>query len=331
MKAVVRERYGAPDGVRIADVAMPVPEANEVLLRVIACSVNPYDYHVALHGVPYVARLEGGITRPRTHRVGFDFAGIVEAGGTEVTRFRLGDEVYGFAAGAFAEYVCAGDTIARIPPGISFEEAAAVPTAGITALQALRDKGRLRANQKVLINGAAGGVGTFAVQIAKAFGAEVTAVCSTRNVDLVRSLGADHVIDYTRADFTLGPQRHYDLMIDNIGNRRWSEYKRLLTDDATCVLVGGPKTNRWLGPMSYWLKTRIASLRATQKVEVLIARMDPQDLQTLAEMIESRALHAVVERVVALDEVADALAAVGHGHVQGKIVMAVSRGRESQP
>ncbi len=219
-------------------------------------------------GTPFLARL-GGLRRPKDQRLGADFAGTVEAVGKEVTRFHPGDEIFGAANGAFAEYVVAReDRAAPKPANLTFEQAAAVPVAGLTAIQGLRDKGHIRAGQHVLINGAAGGVGTFAVQIAKSFGAEVTGVCSTHNVDTVRSIGADHVIDYSQEDFTRGARR-FDLMLDNVGNRSWAECTRVLRPGATLVLVSGPKSNRLLGPLSHVIKTRLASMRSSQKMSVL--------------------------------------------------------------
>lgn len=240
MKAVVRDRYGSPDVLELREVERPEVVDDGVLVRVRACSVNPYDYFVGLTGVPYVAHMEAGLLRPKSSRLGVDFAGTVEGVGRDVTRFQPGDEVFGARSGAFAEYVCVRRAVVSKPARLTFEQAAAVPTAALTALQALRDKGRIQAGQRVLVNGASGGVGTFAVQLAKSFGAEVTGVCSTGNVDLVRSLGADRVVDYTREDFTLGGER-YDLVVDVAGSRSWSELRRVLVEEGICVLVGVPR------------------------------------------------------------------------------------------
>jgi NADPH:quinone reductase-like Zn-dependent oxidoreductase len=322
MKAVVRHRYGPPEVLRIDEVDKPQPGKDQVLVRVRACSVNPYDCFVSLAGVPYLARPGAGLFRPRDHRLGVDFAGTVEQVGGEVTRFRPGDDVFGFRSGAFAEYLCVRNAVAVKPANLTFDEAAAVPTAALTALQALRDKGRLRAGQRVLINGAAGGVGTLAVQLAKSYGAEVTGVCSTRNVDLVRSLGADHVVDYTSEDFTLGGQ-HYHVLIDNAGNRRWAECRRVLAPDGVWVMVGGSKANRWLGPVSHWLRTRTASLGASQTVVPLLSTISQTDLDTLRELAESGAFTPVVDRRYPLSEVTEAFRYVAGGHARGKVVLTV--------
>ena len=238
MRAAVRDRYGPPDVVELRESAKPEAADGEVLVRVRATSVNPADWY-EVSGTPYFGRIAGGLRRPKSSRLGTDFAGTVEAVGKDVTQFRPGDEVFGGRSGAFAEYVTVPEDRAIVPKpaGVSFEQAAAMPIAGLTALQGLRDKGGIQAGKQVLVNGASGGVGTFAVQIAKSFGAEVTGVCSTRNVELVRSLGADHVVDYTREDFTRGGRR-YDIVLDVAGSRSWSEIKRVLDLHATVVLVG---------------------------------------------------------------------------------------------
>jgi NADPH:quinone reductase-like Zn-dependent oxidoreductase len=323
VKAAVRDRYGAPDVVELCEVDPPVPGDGGVLVRVRACSVNPYDYHVSLAGRPYIARIGAGLRRPKRRGFGVDFAGTVEAVGRDVGRLQVGDEVYGFGTAAFAEYVHAGDAVTRKPADLSFEEAAAAPTAALTALQALRDKAAVRQGQRVVINGASGGVGTFAVQIAKAAGAEVTGVCSTAKVELVRSLGADHVVDHHREDFTRTGER-YDLLIDNAGSHSWSALRRVLSDDATCVLVGGSKDNRWLGPLSRWATIRLAALGASQRVAVLLTDMRREDLDTLRELFEAGTLRAVIDRTYPLDNVADALRYVGAGHAPGKVVITIA-------
>jgi NADPH:quinone reductase-like Zn-dependent oxidoreductase len=242
VKAIVHERYGGPpDVLELREVDKPVVGDDEMLVRVHATSVNPVDWHTVT-GTPYLVRMMAGLLKPKSEFLGVDFAGTVEAVGKDVTQFQPGDEVFGARDGAFADYVCVREERAVVhkPAGVTFEQAAAVAVAAISALQGLRDKGQIQSGQKVLINGASGGVGTFAVQIAKSFGAEVTGVCSTRNVEIVRSIGADHVIDYTQEDFTLSEQR-YDLMLDVAGNRSWSDCKRVLNEKATLVLVGGPK------------------------------------------------------------------------------------------
>jgi NADPH:quinone reductase-like Zn-dependent oxidoreductase len=263
-----------------------------------------------------------GFRKPKSRLVGTDFAGTVEAVGSEVTEFRPGDEVFGGRTGAFAEYVCAR-FVALKPEHLSFEEAAAVPVAALTALQGLRDKGKIEPGQKVLINGASGGVGTFAVQIAKALGAEVTAVCSTRNVDLVRSLGADHVIDYSREDFTRRDER-YDLMFDNAGSKSWSDCKRVLARNATVVLVGGQMGNRLFGPLGHVIKMRLASLGSGRKATFFVAKFNKDDMQVLRELLEAGTLKPVIDRRYELSEIADAFRYMGEGHARGKVVIAVS-------
>lgn len=322
MRAAVRYRYGAPEVVEVRDVDRPRPADDGVLIRVRACSVNPYDCHVAVAGRPYIARVGAGLRRPKDPGFGVDFAGTVEAVGRGGAGLEVGDAVYGFGTAAFAEYARAGDAVARKPADLSFEEAAAAPTAAVTALQALHDKGQVQPGQRVLINGASGGVGTFAVQIAKAAGAEVTGVCSTPNVELVRSLGADHVVDYRSDDFTRATER-YDLLVDVAGTRPWSELRRVLASDATCVLVGGPKDNRVLGPLSRWGKTRLAAVGDSRRVAVLLTQMRHEDLDTVRELFEAGALRSVVERTYRLDATADALRHVGAGHARGKTVITV--------
>jgi NADPH:quinone reductase-like Zn-dependent oxidoreductase len=318
MKAIVHHEYGSPDVLELVDVDKPVPSDDEVLVRVHASSVNPAEWH-AVTGL-LVARTRAGLLKPKETRLGADFAGVVESVGGNVTDFKPGDEVFGGRTGAFAEYVSVRNAIAPKPSNVTFEQVAAVPIAALTALQGLRDKGQLQAGQKVLINGASGGVGTFAVQIAKALGAEVTGVCSTRNVEVVRSLGADHVVDYTKEDFTRSDAR-YDLMLDIAGSRSWSEYKRVLKPEATFVLIGSQKSNRLLGPLSHMIKVRLASLRASQTMTFFIAKLTREDLQVMRELIEAGKVTPVVERTYPLSETADALRYLGEGHAQGKIVI----------
>lgn len=322
VKAVVRDRYGGPDLVELRDVTPRALTDDGVLVRVRACAVNPYDAHVSLAGHPYVARIGAGLRQPRHAGLGFDFAGTVEAVGRRVDHVTAGDEVFGFGEAAFAEFVMTAKAMARKPANLTFEAAAAAPTAAVTALQALRDKAHVRPGQRVIVNGASGGVGTFAVQIAKAAGAAVTAVCSTRNADLVRSLGADRVVDYTREDFTLLDQRH-DLLIDVAGNRRWSAMRRVLSDDGVCVLVGGAKDNRWLGPLSRWAGARLAALPARQRVVPLLAQMRREDLDALRAMFEAGTLRSLIDRTYALDDTAEALRYVGSGHARAKVVITV--------
>jgi NADPH:quinone reductase-like Zn-dependent oxidoreductase len=321
MRAVVRRKYGPPEVLSLEDVEKPELADDGVLVRVRAASVNRADWYT-MTGTPYVARAQLGFFKPKSPLIGGDFAGTVEAVGKDVAELRPGDEVFGGRSGAFAEYVCARKGVAAKPANLTFEEAAAVPVAGLTALQGLRDKAQLQPGQKVLINGASGGVGTFSVQIAKALGAEVTAVCSTRNVDAVRSLGADRVVDYTREDFTRSDER-YDVMFDVAGNRSWSECKRVLSPQATLVMVGGPKGNPLLGPLGRIGKTRLAALRGSQTAVFFIAKFNKPDLAFLRELIEDGKVTPLVERRYDLGETADALRYMGEGHARGKLVITV--------
>ncbi len=324
MKAIVYREYGPPGVLEVQDVDKPVVADDELLVRVHAASVNPVDWHM-LTGKPFLVRTQGGLRRPKSDRLGVDFAGTVEAVGKDVTEFREGDEVFGGRNGALAEFVCVREerVVAPKPPNLSFELAGAVAVAAITALQGLRDKGQIQSGQKVLINGASGGVGTFAVQIAKSFGAEVTGVCSTRNVEMVRSLGADRVIDYTQEDFTRSGLR-FDLMLDNAGGRSWSECKRVLEPDGTLVIVGGPKTNRLWGPLGKAVMMRLASLRTSQTVVApFLAKLNKEDLVVLQELLESGTVTPVIDRQYELSDAAEAFAYLGEGHAQGKIAVTV--------
>jgi NADPH:quinone reductase-like Zn-dependent oxidoreductase len=282
MKAAVRDRYGA---LELREVDKPVPADDEVLVRVRASSVNPADWYF-LMGRPYVARMELGLRKPKDNRLGTDFAGTVEAVGKDVTRFRPGDEVFGGRTGAFAEYVAVPEDRAVVPKpaGVTFEQAGSVAIAAVTALQGLRDKGRVQPGQHVLVNGASGGVGTFAVQIAKALGAGVTGVCSTTNVDLVRSLGADHVVDYTREDFTRSDRR-YDVLFDVAGSRSWSECRRVLAPHAILVIVGAPKGGRLIGPLRHILALRLAATGSGRKAVFFVAKIVKADLEVLRELL----------------------------------------------
>jgi NADPH:quinone reductase-like Zn-dependent oxidoreductase len=323
MKAAVRDKYGSPDIVELREIEKPSPADDEVLVRIRAASVNPADWY-SVTGTPYVGRTAMGLRKPKSNRLGVDFAGEVEAVGKDVAQFRPGDEVFGGRDGAFAEYVCVreGRAVVPKPANVTFEEAAAMPVAALTALQGLRDKGRIQPGQKVLINGASGGVGTFAVQIAKALGTEVTGVCSTRNVDLVRSLGADHVIDYTHVDFTRSDQR-YDLVLDIAGSRSWAECRRVLNSQATLVIVGAPKGSRLLGPLSHVVKLRLAAVRSSQKVVFFIAKFNKADMVVLQELLATGKVTGVIDRRYELNEIADALRYMGEGHAQGKVVLTV--------
>jgi NADPH:quinone reductase-like Zn-dependent oxidoreductase len=320
MKAIVHACYGRADVLRFEDVAMPQPGGHEVLVEVRAVALNPLDWHY-MTGTPYIMRLNSGLGRPRSDRLGVDFAGIVAAVGPDVTRFKPGDEVLGSRFGAFAEYAVIAEDRALVPKPsrLTFEQAAAVPVAAVTALQGLRDNGRVKAGDKVLINGASGGVGTFAVQIAKALGAEVTGVCSTRNVELVRSLGADHVIDYKHEDFTRGDQR-YDVIIDNVGNHSLRAVRGVLEPDGTFVRIGGPKHDPWLGPVLGFLTAPLMSRVSSQKFEVLLAEMNAPDLQVLNSMIEAGQVTPVIDRTYPLQDIPAAIAYLETQRARGKVV-----------
>jgi NADPH:quinone reductase-like Zn-dependent oxidoreductase len=326
MKAIVRCDYGLAN-LKLEDVEKPVPENDQILVKVHAVSVNPYDWHF-VEGTPYVMRAMGvGLRKPKEIRLGVDFAGTVEAVGKNVTQFKPGDEVFGGRDGAFAEYVCrrAVGAVAPKPAGLTFEQAASINIAGITALQGVRDKGKVQPGQKVLINGASGGVGTFAVQIAKSFGGEVTGVCSTRNLEMVRSLGADHVIDYTKEDFTKGDQ-HYDVILDNVGNHSLSDYRRLLTPNGIYVLIGGGGANEqgFLGGLAKALDAAVYSKFVKQKMGMMMADPSTKDLTLLAEMVQSDKIKPVIDRTYkSLSEVPDAIRYLEEGHARGKVVITV--------
>jgi NADPH:quinone reductase-like Zn-dependent oxidoreductase len=322
MRAMVYDRYGSPDVLELREVEKPEVRDDGVLVRVQAASLNPLDWHM-LTGVPYLVRPQAGLRKPKHGVLGVDFAGTVESVGRSVTELQPGDEVFGTGSGSLAEYVCARRAVAPKPANVTFEQAAAVPVAAITALQGLRDKGRMQPGQNVLINGASGGVGTFAVQIAKSLGAEVTGVCSTRNVQMVRSIGADHVIDYTQEDFTRNGRR-YDVMLDIAGNRPWADCKRVLGDRGTLVIVGGPKGNRWIGPMGHVVKVRVASLAGSRKVAApFLARPNKEDMVVLQNLLADGKVTPVIEKRYALSDGAEALSYLGKGHARGKIVIDV--------
>lgn len=321
MKAIVYRDYGPPDILRCEDVEKPTPGDDEVLIRVRAAAANPMDYHF-MSGV-YLMRLATGLRKPKPTRPGVDVAGEVEAVGKNVTRFHPGDPVFGVARGTFAEYVCGSqDRFGLKPDNLTFEQAAAIPVAGATALQALRDKGRLQPGQKVLINGASGGVGTFAVQIARAFGADVTGVCSTKNVDLVRSLGANHVVDYTAGDFTRGKER-YDLVLDCVGNHPLSDYRRIMTDNGTLLPIGARASGRWVGPLAQLLKLLVSSWFVKQKVVFFVARVNTEELTALKELIEANKVTPVIDRRYTLSQVPEAIRYLKQGHARGKVVIAL--------
>jgi NADPH:quinone reductase-like Zn-dependent oxidoreductase len=325
MRAVVRRRWGRPrDVVELDEVAKPSPKDDEVLVRVRASSINRADYY-ALGGVAVLMRpMIGGFLRPKDEHVGGDFAGIAEAVGKDVSDVQPGDEVYGVRSGAFAEYVSAKTAVARKPANLSFEEAAAAPIAGLTALEAVRDHGRLQPGQRVLVNGASGGVGSFAVQLAKALGAgHVTAVCSSRNVERARALGADAVLDYAHEDYTRGGER-YDLIVDVAGTHSWHENLRVLRRGGTLVLAGMPTGNYLTGPLGrlarLWLTSRI---RRGRRVVFFVCKPNRANLATLRELIEEGKVRPPVDRVYPLAEIADALEEMGEGHTQGKLVVRI--------
>ena len=317
MKAIVHESYGPPEVLKIVEVEKPEVPDDEVLVRVRAASLNMVEWY-GMTGL-FLTRIGGGLLRPKDIRLGTDFAGVVEAIGKDVSDFKPGDEVFGGSHGAYAEYVTVGKELASKPANITFEEAAAVPVAALSALQGLRDHGKIQPGHKVLINGASGGVGTFAVQIAKAFGAEVTAVCSTQNIECARSLGADHVVDYTRADFTRSGGR-YDLLFDIVGSRSWFECKRVLKPDATVVIVGGPRTPV-IGPLSHVIRMHLAALGSSRKVMFFVAKFTPEDLMVLRDLLETGRVKPFVERTYPLTQIAGAMRYLGTGHARGKIVV----------
>lgn len=321
MKAIVSRCYGSPEVLKLEEVAKPTPEDNQVLVKVHAAAVNPLDWHY-MRGEPYVMRLSSGLGQPANTGVGVDFAGTVEAVGKNVTRFKSGDEVFGGRSGAFAEYVTVREDRALVlkPANLTFEQAAAVPIAAITALQGLRDKGRIQPGHKVLINGASGGVGTFAVQIAKSFGAEVTGVCSTRNVELVRSLGADHVIDYTQEDFTQG-ERRYDLILDNVGNRSFSDLRRVLKDSGALVMVGGSSRDPWLGMMMQPIKAGMLSPFVDQDLVMFLAELNQPDLEILSGLMQAGKVTPVIDRQYPLSEVPTAIRYLEQGRARGKVII----------
>jgi NADPH:quinone reductase-like Zn-dependent oxidoreductase len=324
MKAITHCEYGGPEVLKVEEIEKPVPNENQVLVKVRTASVNPLD--LTIRG-PVVIRPLLGLRKPKDTRLGVDYSGTVEAVGKNVTNFKAGDEVFGGRNGALAEYVCvlADRAVVLKPANMTFEQAASVPVAAITALQGLRDKGHIQSGQKVLINGASGGVGTFAVQIAKSFGTEVTGVCSTRNVDLIRSIGADHVVDYTKQDFTKTDQR-YDLIFDLVGNHSFSERRRILNPNGICVMAGlggagwheGFAT-RLLGELNGYLGSRFTS----QKFIAYIAQFNKADMSILADLMQTGKITPVIDRTFRFDETADALRYLETGHARGKVVITI--------
>lgn len=321
MKAIVQTQYGSPDVLQLRDVDKPFVQADEVLIRVHAAAVNIGDWHL-LRGMPYVVRLVAGLRRPRREIPGLDIAGQVEAVGANVQQFRPGDEVFGWCKGAFAEYAYApASNLLPKPANLTLEQSAAIGDSAFTALAAVRDQGKVQPGQRVLINGASGGVGTFAVQIAKAFGANVTGVCSTANLDMVRSLGADQVIDYTREDFVQAGER-YDVILDLVGNRSLSDCRRMLTRRGTYVVVGVKNMGRWLG-LGRQFKALSLSPFVRQRMRVFVVRHNREDLAALKDLVEADRLAPIIDRRYALSDVPEALRYQGEGHPRGKIVIAL--------
>ena len=323
MKAVVQYKYGSPDVLQLQEVDKPVVNDDEVLVRVHAAAVGPHDWHF-MRGTPYLVRMVAGPFKPRLKVLGRDVAGRVEAVGRYVKQFQPGDEVFGeINFGAYAEYVSVPeDGIVRKPANLTFEQAAAVPVSAITALQGLRDKGQIQPGHQVLINGAAGGVGSFAVQIAKSFGAEVTGVCSTRNVDLVRSIGAEQVIDYTQEDFTQSGQR-YHLMLDMVGNRSLSDCRRVLNPNGVYVSVGTAQMGDWIGPLTHVFKVLFSSAVGSQKMVPMLAKQTTNDLVFLKQLFEAGEVTPVIDRTYPLSKVPEAIRYLEEGHARGKVVITV--------
>jgi NADPH:quinone reductase-like Zn-dependent oxidoreductase len=324
MKAIVREKYGSPDVLQLKDVDMPVVDDDSVVVRVRAASINAYDWHM-MRGSPYLARMSEGLRKPKSTAMGVDVAGQVEAVGKNITQFRPGDEVFGALGGALAEYVrgTAKSVLVPKPAGLTFEQAAAVNMAGTTALQGLRDKGQIKSGQRVLIHGASGGVGTFAVQIAKALGAHVTAVCSTGNVDMIRSIGADQVIDYTREDFTRSEQR-YDLIFDVAASRSLSDCRRVLASNGILVVVGAAGGGRRMAPIVARLLAAVVSSRfSSQKMLPFLAKNSTEDLLVLKDLIEAGKVRPVIDRTYPLSETAEAMRYLETGHARAKVVITV--------
>ena len=323
MKAAIYTQYGPPDiVVQITNVEKPVPKDDELLIKVHAASVNPLDSHL-MKGGPYIVRVLLGLGKPKIKRPGVDVAGQVEAVGENVTQFKSGDEVFGLCKGTFAEHVCAPESAVVIKPdNVTFEQAAAVPVAALTALQGLRDKAKIRPGQKVLINGAAGGVGTLAVQIAKFFGAHVTAVCSTRNVDMVRSIGADHVIDYTQQDFTkINPGQCYDIIFDNVGNHSLSACRRLLNPKGINLMVGVLGGRGILSLLTRLVTALVWSRFISQKFICFIAKLNKQDLTLLSELLATGKLTPVIDKCYSLNQVPEAIRYLSEQHARGKVVI----------
>jgi NADPH:quinone reductase-like Zn-dependent oxidoreductase len=326
MKAIVYHNYGSPDVLRCEEIDKPTAGDNEVLIKVRAASVNPLDWKM-ITGGPYIVRKLLGLGKPKIKRPGVDVAGEIEAVGRNVTEFKQGDDVFSTCGGAFAEYACTSGSIPILksalvikPDNVTFEQAASAPVAAITALQGLRDKGHIQQAHQVLINGAAGGVGTFAVQIAKSYGADVTGVCSTRNVDMVQSIGADRVIDYTQQDFT-GSEHHYDLIFDAVGNHSLSAYRRILNPKGILVMAGAPNNGRLIGLLARLIGALVLSRLVSQKLIPFVARSNKDDLTIVSELMASGKVTPVIDRRYRLSEVPEALRYLEKGHARGKVVI----------
>lgn len=323
MRALVYRQYGSPDVLRIESVAKPTPAANQLLIKVEAAAINPLDWHF-MRGTPYLVRLQAGLGHPRHIGLGVDFAGTVAAVGPQISHFKVGDEIFGTANGSVAQYAVSTEVgLARKPSNLTFAQAAAVPVAALTALQALRDHAHVQPGQKVLINGASGGVGTFAVQLAKHFGAEVTAVCSTRNLALVRSLGADHVIDYSQRDFTRGSER-YDVIFDAVGNPGLLAVRQVLQPHGIVLLIGGQSDDRWLGGLIRPLEAMLIAPFVSQRYVFFIADANQtSDLEWLRDLLQAGKLNPVIDRQYAFSEAPAAMRYLEAGHARGKVVVAV--------
>jgi NADPH:quinone reductase-like Zn-dependent oxidoreductase len=334
MKAVIYTQYGPPDVLQIKEIEKPVPKENEVLVKVRAASINPFDWHM-IRGTPFLMRaMMAGLRKPKEPRVGVDCAGTVEAVGREVTQFKPGDDVFGGKAGALAEYLCvpADGGVALKPANVTFEQAAGIQIAGCTALQALRDKGKVQPGQNVLINGASGGVGTFAVQIARSMGAHVAGVCSSRNAELVRSLGADRVIDYTNEDFTKSDER-YDVIIDNVGTQPLSRFRQILKPKGIYIMIGGggPDEGGLIGPMGRPIQALLMSPFIGQKMGMMLAKASQDDLKYLAELMQAGKVTTVIDRTYPLSQIADAIRYLEHGHARGKVIITIAPEDDRSP
>lgn len=321
MRAIVCPKYGSPDVLRLEEVEKPVPKVGEILVKIEAAATNPLDWHF-MRGTPYFIRLMSGLFKPKKKGLGVDIAGTIEAVGENVQNFKIGDEVFGdifaFGMGGFSEYVLLPEkAVLTKPSNHSFEEVAGMPVAAITALQSIRDKGQLKSGQKILINGSSGGVGTFGVQIARHLGAEVTAVCSSRNVELVSSLGADKVIDYTQKDFCSGTET-YDLIIDNVGNRSISELKKALKPGGTCILIGFTSMGKMAKLM---MKGKWVSLVSNKKFKDMTAKANREDLEYLALLMRDGKLKTVIDKSFPLEKTADAIRYLEEGHARGKVII----------